>query len=346
VKLGSLCSGYGGLDLAVEQVLGARTVWVSEIDPAASRVLAARFPVPNLGDFRDATPESVDILTAGFPCQPVSTAGRRAGIEDERWLFDDIADLVGRMDPRPGLLVFENVVGLLTANDGAALARVVSGLARLGYLGRWRVVRAADVGAPHRRARWFCVAVPADADVPGRSEHGRIIADTTQQPAPEHGRGTPADADGVDAERRRGPAGVAGAVRAQQEQGRQSHQGWDAVGYSGATPADADGATRGPERTISASQTPRRPAVESGRHDCVAWGPYEVAVARWESVLGRPAPTPVDDRGRLNPLLVEWMMGLPAGWVTDILDRRTDALRCLGNGVVPQQAALALQVLL
>jgi DNA (cytosine-5)-methyltransferase 1 len=75
------------------------------------------------------------------------------------------------------------------------------------------------------------------------------------------------------------------------------------------------------------------------------WGAYEPAIRRWERILGRPAPTPVDDRQRLNPVFVEWMMGLPDGWVTDSDLSRKDQLRMLGNGVVPQQAALALHLL-
>jgi DNA (cytosine-5)-methyltransferase 1 len=78
----------------------------------------------------------------------------------------------------------------------------------------------------------------------------------------------------------------------------------------------------------------------SGTH----WGPYGPAIARWETVIGRPAPAPVDDRG-LNPSLVEWMMGLPEGWVCGLGLSRTAELRMLGNGVVPQQAALALDLL-
>ena len=79
------------------------------------------------------------------------------------------------------------------------------------------------------------------------------------------------------------------------------------------------------------------------------WGPYAAAVARWEAVLGRPAPSPVrmDGNGgkaRLNPELPEWMMGWPAGWVTDpaIGLTRAQQLKAAGNGVVPQQAAAAL----
>lgn len=76
--------------------------------------------------------------------------------------------------------------------------------------------------------------------------------------------------------------------------------------------------------------------------DCYVVAP---AVARWERILGRPAPAPTVD-GRLNPAVVEWMMGLPDGWVTDVPGLyRAQQLHCLGNGVVPQQARLALRLL-
>jgi DNA (cytosine-5)-methyltransferase 1 len=80
----------------------------------------------------------------------------------------------------------------------------------------------------------------------------------------------------------------------------------------------------------------------------VRWGRYEAAVRRWESLF-RPAPAPtrpdgLNGRHRLSPLLSEWMMGYPAGWVTDVLDRSA-AIKACGNGVVPQQAMVALEQL-
>lgn len=154
----------GGLEQGLADLFDFDLAWVSDIDKGACKILAHRYPdTPNLGDFTTATGvEPVDVLTAGFPCQPVSHAGKRAGTDDERWLFDDITRLVGLLDPRPGLLVFENVLGLLSANRGHAMARVVHGLAQVGYVGCWRTLRASDVGAPHRRERVFIVATPAD----------------------------------------------------------------------------------------------------------------------------------------------------------------------------------------
>ena len=80
------------------------------------------------------------------------------------------------------------------------------------------------------------------------------------------------------------------------------------------------------------------------------FGPYAAAIARWEAVTGAPAPAPTEPgsngRPRLSPAFVEWMMGLPAGHVTGVGIPRSAQLKALGNGVVPQQAALALSLLL
>lgn len=82
----------------------------------------------------------------------------------------------------------------------------------------------------------------------------------------------------------------------------------------------------------------------------VDWGPYARAILRWEKVLGRMVPHPLEPgrggRGRLNPEFVEWMQGLPEGWVTSVDISRNAQLKALGNGVVPQQAMLGIMVLL
>jgi hypothetical protein len=80
------------------------------------------------------------------------------------------------------------------------------------------------------------------------------------------------------------------------------------------------------------------------------WGKFEPAIRRWESIIGRPAPEPTKPDGkegnhRLSSKFTEWMMGLPEGWITDIGLKRNDELKACGNGVVPQQAELALSLL-
>ena len=83
----------------------------------------------------------------------------------------------------------------------------------------------------------------------------------------------------------------------------------------------------------------------------IAWGKFEPAIKRWEATIGRPAPAPTkpdgkDGNHRLSSAFTEWMMGLPEGWITDVGLSRNEELKACGNGVVPQQAELALRVLL
>jgi len=261
MRLGSLCSGYGGLEAGIGQVLDVEPVWCSEIDKDASQVLAVHHPdVPNLGDLTVLDwhqVEPVDIMCAGFPCQPFSHAGKRQGADDERAIFSYIADGIGVLRPR--LVVLENVPGILTLGG----VSVVGTLTGLGYDCRWGIVRASDTGAPHRRARWFCIAEPADADDGRRPLHRSELrlAETGPRSRPPH-----------------------------------------------------------------------------------RFGPYDAAIERWERILGRPAPDPTDDRG-LRPEFVEWMMGLDEGWVCGHGLSRFGSLKMLGNGVVPQQAALAVELL-
>ena len=159
LRSGSLCTGYGGLDLAVMAVLGARLAWCAESDRHAAAVLAARYPgVPNLGDITTldwAAVPPVDLITAGWPCQDISLAGQGAGIKKGTrsglWLH-----IVGCLRQlRPDFAYLENVAALRTRG----LARVLADLAEIGYDTQWATLRACDTGAPHRRARLFLLAV-------------------------------------------------------------------------------------------------------------------------------------------------------------------------------------------
>lgn len=335
LTVGSLCSGYGGLDLAVCEVVGAVTVWHAEIDTAASRVLAARFPgAPNLGDLTTvdwARVEPVDMITAGWPCQPWSSAGRRRGADDERAIWPAVADAIRRLRPR--LVVLENVSGIIHAGE---LARAVGDLAALGYDAEWASVRASDVGAPHRRERVFILAALADTDDAGRARPPR---GDNRWPGPEDSSDAPADtaSDGRD-EGRPEPTGQLG--------------GSDAA-ISGDAPADTDGEGRGRAWRAVRGDSGGDHSPQAAHRGCDrtapdVWAQYAPAITYWERIIGRPAPDPTvaGPRGgrRLNPRLTEWMMGLPDGWVTDVDGlTRNDMLRVLGNGVVPQQAAAAMR---
>lgn len=168
MRIGSLFSGYGGLDLAVESLFNARTIWQCEREPAARVVLRQRFGVKIYEDITTidwrAAP-AVDILTGGFPCQDVSHAGLRKGLAEgtRSGLWMHFAAGIDYL--RPQFVIIENVRGLLNAKTDdptvSAFGRVLWDLADIGYDGRWKVLPASGVGAPHKRDRVFIVARPA-----------------------------------------------------------------------------------------------------------------------------------------------------------------------------------------
>ncbi|GAB1326938.1 DNA cytosine methyltransferase [Streptomyces sennicomposti] len=159
-----LCAGYGGLGMAVEALTGDKVAYVAEVDEAASKVLAVRYPhAPNIGDITAydwaQLVGQVDIITAGFPCQDISNAGRRVGIGGSRsGIWKNVAEAVRVLRPR--LVFLENVAAIKRRGLDVAAAD----LARIGYDLRWTCVRASEesVGLAHHRDRWFGLAVPAD----------------------------------------------------------------------------------------------------------------------------------------------------------------------------------------
>ena len=312
MRLGSFCTGYGGLDMAVEAHFGADLAWYSEVDKDCNQLLAHHWPgVPNLGDLTTIDwdqVEPVDIMCAGFPCQPFSHAGKREGANDERAIFAYIADAIGVL--RPGIVVLENVAGLLTLGGPG----VVGTLTGMGYDLRWGLVRASDAGAPHRRARWFCIARSTDA---GGERHGG----------------------------RQDSRGVGHLDRRDESQTRQQQRPRpEPVDRGSAAPTDSEGAERRTEEHETVGATVGSAAEPRERSSATSWGCYEPAIRRWERTVGRPVPAPTDD-GKLSSRFVEWMMGLPEGHVCDLGMSRTAELKMLGNGVVPAQAALALRLL-
>ena len=267
LRVGSLFSGYGGLDMALHSVTDTGLAWVCDNNPTAAAILRHHHPhVPNLDDITEVdwnSAEPVDVITAGFPCQDISDAGQRAGITKgtNSGLWRHVIRAARVLRPR--LIILENVAAITSRG----LDTVAGDLSENGYDARWCTLRASDIGAPHQRNRWFAIAQ--------------------------------------------------------------------------ATTSDADSLRR--ERSRDSRDRRERPAYHD-RGPIEWWGRYAAAVSRWENVLGRYAPAPTCDRGRLSPAFVEWMMGLPEGHVTDVPGLSPGAmLRCLGNGVVPQQAATAIR---
>ncbi len=159
----ALCAGACGIELGL-RLTGQdfRTVCYVEIEAFAAANLVAKIKegllddAPIWSDLKTFNGKpwcgKVDLVTAGFPCQPVSCAGQQKGKEDHRWLWDDIARVVREVGP--GWIFLENVPGLFIHGFGD----VLGSLATLGFSAEWDVFSAAGVGAPHLRQRVFVLA--------------------------------------------------------------------------------------------------------------------------------------------------------------------------------------------
>ena len=406
VKVGSLCTGYGGYELGLQSVIeDVEVSWYAENDKDCSKIMALHHPeVPNLGDLTEVDWEEVpqvDILTAGFPCQPVSLSGIRKGEEDERWLWDDIENALCIL--RPPIVLLENVAGILTLGG----AVILGSLTEIGYDARWSIVRASDAGACHQRARWFCVAKDTSSFRAGARQTGTIRGASREQrtlqrerredsgntirPSGssdfsrhtdqlhtdllESRRSTDADSDNERCEERNSTTipiretvvetasnsdftadssslgFKEGSRQLQTTRGRQkTKRGAGNAELSRSDKDDADSDSRGLQKFWAEhglGETSEQPSVEPARNDddTVDWGQFTKGISRWEQATGRTAPRPTDERG-LNPSFVEWMMGVPENHVCNQGLSRTAELKMLGNGIVPQQCALALCVLL
>lgn len=380
----SLCSGGLGLDLGYECATpGARVVCAVEREPFCIAYLAALMeagcvePFPVWDDIRsfDGGPWRgvVDCVTAGYPCQPFSLAGKRRGADDERHLWPEVARIIDECAPREVFL--ENVPG----HVALGLPEVVSDLRRLGYrVPRPLLLEAGAVGASHKRERLFVYALRELADCaigglgierdegrPRRRGHAdgghQDLADTGLGFLPDAGRG-PLGRDGA------GPAGALlgdaqcpGARQGKQGEQGETRLGRDRLADAGEPPAVglADGGSQRPQGEREAGPAPGttgrgggavdradrlrlRPCLHGITEDAL---PEVSDVPRCSGDLPLFAPGPADPRWpaiiretpSLEPALRCMADGLAAarrGW-----------LAMLGNSVVPLQAAFALRVL-
>ena len=181
-----LFSGIGGFSLGLERTGGFETVAFCEIEEFPRKVLAKHWSeVPQYEDVTKLTGAilerdgiAVDVITGGFPCQDISTAGRQAGMDEgtRSGLWSEIVRLTRELRPR--YVIVENVANLLTGPSerrGGWFGRVLGDLAECGYDAEWENIPAAAVGAPHRRERVWIVAYPAGVGSSGPRTCGQSI---------------------------------------------------------------------------------------------------------------------------------------------------------------------------
>lgn len=164
----SLFSGYGGFTLGLRLAgIPTRTVCYVEREPYCQEIIIARIrdlllddaPIWSDAKTFDGEPWRgvVDLITAGFPCQPHSIAGSRKGGNDERNLWPDTLRIISEVRPRFALL--ENAgINLRNRREPAYAYDVLADLAAIGYDSEWASIPAAAAGAPHLRWRWWCLA--------------------------------------------------------------------------------------------------------------------------------------------------------------------------------------------
>ncbi len=204
MRIGSLFSGIGGLELGLERAGLGRVVWQAECDAWCRGVLAAHWPDARRFDdvraVRAGDAERVDVICGGFPCQDVSVAGKQKGMEHgtRSGLWSEYARIIGEL--RPSIVVIENVPGL----RGRGLRRVLADLAGFGFDAEWTTLGAWEVGAPHKRDRLFIVAADPNRvelrDVAERLQTGRLDLRASGEGEPRHD-GTQGDAANSDSAR-------------------------------------------------------------------------------------------------------------------------------------------------
>jgi len=335
----SLCSGVCGLDLGVDLATGgsSRVVCHVEREAFAAAILASRMAdkavaaAPVWSDLRtfDGRPWRgvVDCVVGGYPCQPFSLAGRRLGQDDPRHLWPCIARILGEV--MPSIVFFENVAGHLSLGFDAVRADLTA----RGYRVAAGLFTAAEVGAPHKRERLFILGIMDHA----RSADGE--RDARAIPGTQTGECGTREHDGDLRERLEHAGASLAHSRSQRPQGQRPD------GPAAGTTGRGDGALADPAggwwRIGEPERGADRGATDRGSGDGLGvFPPGPGDRAAWERILAvRPDLAPAISP-EIESSLRRNADGTSAG-LGGLLTPRLDQLRALGNGVVPQCAALA-----
>jgi DNA (cytosine-5)-methyltransferase 1 len=155
-------SGIGGLDLGLEWgIKNAETVWQIEMEPFGRSILERHWPDASreVTDVREGNAGNlapVDLISGGFPCQDISVAGNQKGFDGEKSsLWFEMSRIIGVLRPR--FIVLENVAAVVSPNMRFVMARVLSDIRAHGYNAEWKIISAAQCGAPHLRRRFFLI---------------------------------------------------------------------------------------------------------------------------------------------------------------------------------------------
>jgi len=335
----------GGGGLLADLILGHQPIAAVEWEPYACQVLRERAAdgwFPNLrvheGDVRLFDPSEyagkVDCIHAGFPCQDISVAGNQAGVGEgtRSGLYREVLRIADKV--RPQYLFLENVAAITSVDDGSALRTVIGDLASLGFDAVWTTLSASEIGAKHKRNRWWCLAYakhkrqeerePASRHREGLLEGGSFAGDEVVGNA-EHDGQPAAKITGITTSRNDGDK-----ARAQQaSESTRSGQQYENVGDTKRS------RQQGQRKQINASNQAqdREGKASHAVNEC------KRPERQIKSSLGGLADDVAGHMDGWNDQEAQ------VGRVTDETQNRADKLKCLGNGQVPLQAAVAFSYL-
>ncbi|KKN31167.1 hypothetical protein LCGC14_0826760 [marine sediment metagenome] len=340
----SLFSGAGGGLLGTHHLLGWNTIGYVEYDDYCQRVIAQRIKdglldeAPIFGDIRTFTDSGcaelyrgvTDVITAGFPCQPFSVAGKREGEQDSRNLWPETAAVIRLV--RPAYAFLENVPGLLVSGY---MPTIFGDLAEAGYDARWCVLGADDVGANHRRKRLWILAY---------SESTRRRPNNTQ------GCRMEGNGNGLQQKRKKDSSrlrvsGQEMVNSARIQQGRQEQRTKrKRTGTRGKSCAAEEPARAELYENESGKPWRRRPSGEECKIPRV---PIPDPILKHDDRCGHGASEICGQRQKTPELQRSgnWLVEPALGRVAHGVANRVDRLKAIGNGQVPQVAATAWEIL-